>query len=128
MQIKKSLSGTPLPDISFIGGMSGDFSFLFRNPDGSAFDGSSYDASFAMRQRRQTALDFNASAVFCEDDNGVLSRLRIRFSPSETAELDGEFIYQITLSSTETGEICEPLQGRMTIIPNVKSKKIGGRS
>ena len=115
-----------LPDISFVGGLSGDLSFRLINPDGTPFDVSLYSASFAIRPRRGSSLDFGAIAVLCEDSDGVISRLRVRFPPSETKNLYGEFIYQLTLSSRETGEVCEPMQGRIFITTNVESACIGG--
>ena len=127
MQEFTSCAHTSLPDISFVGGLSGDLAFNLKNPDGTPFDGSPYSAVFRIRPRRGAMLDFGAIAVLCEDADGTVSRLRVRFPPSETKDLDGEFIYQLTLASKTTGEVCEPMQGRMFIAPNVESTTIGGR-
>ena len=112
-----------LPEISFIGGSTQEFIFHAYDESKEAFSLTSCTANLAIinyvnkggeplisKDMSITADDESASDV-------VYNVLKVTLLPSETVDLCGKYIYQITIKDVEDNT--EPKQGIMYIGNNI---------
>lgn len=110
-----------LPTIDFVGGETQDllFNVYFHTKD-KPFGLAGATATFAIVSFRNktgaTVLEKQMTATYNADD--IMNILRVTLTPSETVNLSGKYIYQITIRDMSgTTEI--PKQGILFIINNI---------
>lgn len=110
-----------LPTIDFVGGETQDllFNVYFHTKD-KPFGLAGVTATFAIVNFRNktgsTVLEKQMTATYNEDD--IMNVLRVTLTPSETVNMSGKYIYQITIR--DMNGITEiPKQGILFIINNI---------
>lgn len=111
-----------LPEISFVGGESQEFSFHLKNPNGQPFDARDAYSSFDICEySNNTGTPIKSyTPEILIDAAGYGSILHVEIPKVDTAEMYGKYIYQITIIDVNgTSEI--PNQGIMNIAKNINS-------
>jgi len=109
-----------LPEITFVGGETHDLRFHLRTDTGRVFNASGVRATFSVvysvNRTGKPVLSKSMSVI--ADDDGIESVLAVTLLPSETVNLYGKYIYQITIQDTY-GETDIPSQGILGITNNI---------
>lgn len=109
-----------LPRINFVGGETQTFMFNLRTKEGNSFNANECEAEFALisysGKNRDPVLTKDANIV--SDDYGLDSVASVSLNPSETVNLHGKYIYQLTIRDKD-GNIEIPGQGFVDIIRNI---------
>lgn len=112
-----------LPEISFIGGSTEEFVFHVYDENKKVFDLTSCTANLAIinyvNKGGEPLISKDMSVVADEGGDGepVYNVLKVTLLPSETVDLCGKYIYQITIKDVEDNT--EPKQGIMYIGNNI---------
>lgn len=117
-----------LPEISFVGGETQTISFYLKNQNGEPFDaaGSVSDFSFCNYSNKDgTPLKSYTPTLMAEGEHGVPCILSVTINGTDTANLSGKFVYQITIRDLE-GKTEIPNQGIMNIARNIHQNFIQG--
>lgn len=109
-----------LPELSFVGGETQEFSFHLKNHNGDPFDasGSSVDFSICNYSNKTGSPLISYSPTLLADENGVASVIVLTIPKEDTAQLSGKFIYQIIIVDI-SGNAEIPNQGIMNIAKNI---------
>jgi hypothetical protein len=113
-----------LPTVEFVGGSTQELVFrVYRAVDQRLFDLYSCTANFSVINyvnKTGTAVISKKMTIGEEESGGetVSDLLRVTLDSSETAELTGKFIYQITIQDV-SGEVEIPGQGILYIFHNI---------
>lgn len=109
-----------LPEISFVGGETREFRFPLRDKKGKVFDASGATAIFSVvGAMNRTGVPIVSKPMdLIADENGITSVLTVTLFPTETVNLFGKFIYQISIRDFY-GEIEIPSQGVLFITNNI---------
>lgn len=109
-----------LPQLRFVGGETQSFLFNLRTPGGSTFNAVGCSAAIALiNYTNKTGLPVLVKSMSLrEDEEGYYSSAYVELSPSETVNLQGRYIYQISIRDS-AGETEIPGQGLMDITRNI---------
>jgi len=117
-----------LPTIDFVGGATQDFAFhVYFHAGGRPFDLDDCTANFAVVNyinKNGAPLISKSMEVAQGEDTGegvVDNILKVTLTPSDTMNLNGKYIYQITVKDT-AGQVDIPNQGIMRIINNINKQ------
>lgn len=108
-----------LPDWTFVGGVTQEYEFTLQTEDGGFYDVPGGTASLAIApfvNVNNTVL--TKPGVMTTNAEGVACVAVFTLDPSETVDLKGKYIYQISVKSAE-GSLASPLRGRMFIANNI---------
>lgn len=118
-----------LPEINFIGGSTQEFIFhAYTDGNKEAFSLASCVANFAIinyvNKSGEPLISKDMSITFDDesDSDTVYNVLKVTLLPSETVDLCGKYIYQITIKDIEDNT--EPKQGIMYIGNNINKSYI----
>ncbi len=109
-----------LPEISFVGGETQQFSFHLKAYNGESFDASGSNINFAIcnySNKTGTPL-LSYAPTLLADETGEASIAILTIPKEDTATLAGKFIYQITIVDLN-GNAEIPNQGIMNITKNI---------
>lgn len=110
-----------LPTISFVGGATKNLYFSFLDAGGSDVDVSSYTVTFSIVSAvHRFGKPIKTKPMQISGDNSVMS---VSLSPSDTVDLFGKYIYQISIIDA-AGDAEEPRQGEMYIYQNIDKSAI----
>ena len=110
-----------LPDIDFVGGETQNFSFnVYFYANGSPFDVGGCTANFSIvsYNNKTGAPRVSKEMTVAQGADSTSNVLKVTLSPSDTVDLSGKFIYQITIRDAG-GDVEIPKQGIMNIINNI---------
>ena len=109
-----------LPDWTFVGGGFQSYEFILRNEEGSYYDlpdatvnlaiADYLDPSHLVFQLDTTTTKLQGTDCSC--------RALFTLSPTNTVNMSGRYIYQITVESSD-GIVAPPLRGRMFVTKNI---------
>lgn len=108
-----------LPPLSFVGGHGAEIEFNLKDEAGNPFDAEEYEAYLTACPRRERDASFTVKCSLFQDDKGSYSIFKAEIDPLKTVNLEGEFIYQLTIINLVTKRILPCAQGRMEIIRNI---------
>ena len=114
-----------LPEISFVGGETLEFSFHLKNYKGEPFDASGSNINFAIcnySNKTGTPL-LSYTPTLLADESGEASVVVLTIPKEDTATLAGKFIYQITIVDL-SGNAEIPNQGIMNIAKNINQEYV----
>ena len=120
-----------LPTIDFVAGATQELVYhTYFERNGTPFDLAGCTANFSLVNyvnKHGAPLVSKTMTVEKEDDEpGTIANiLRVILTPSDTVELEGKFIYQITIMDDD-GEVEPPFQGIMRIANNINKKFVTG--
>lgn len=109
-----------LPAIDFVGGEQQDYQFYIYDRNQEAFDMTGYSAEFAV----QSYTNKNGSPLIqkqmtIENYSGMPILITVSLTASDTKDLNGKYIYQITIVDPN-GKRLIPSQGTMYITRNIE--------
>lgn len=110
-----------LPPIEFIGGFSEDMIFNLKNEHGVPFDANGLEVDFSIisyADKLGTPV-ISKYATLVDDGTGAFTILKINFTPNESVDLYGKYIYQITFKNSTNKSVKMPLQGVLTVYRNI---------
>lgn len=113
-----------LPTIEFVGGATQDFVFrCYFDQNKKPFDLSTCTANFALidyvNKTGEPLLSKSMTIGAETDDEGAVQNiLSVTLDATDTVEMAGKYIYQITVKDV-TGEVDIPNQGIIHIIRNI---------
>ena len=112
-----------LPTRNFVGGSSEEFQFnLYHDVENqepcNIFGGEANFSIVSFINRLGTPIVSKKMEVHMNDEGTYYNVIRVCLDPSDTVELFGKFIYQITLKDIE-GNIDIPHQGIINIYNNI---------
>ncbi len=114
-----------LPEITFVGGETQEFTFHLKNQQGFIFDASGSTSDFAIcnySNKNGTPL-LHYTPTLAKDGNNISSILKLTIPKEDTALLSGKYIYQITIIDVK-GNAEIPGQGIFNIIKNIHQEYI----
>ena len=119
-----------LPELNFVGGSTQELvfhCFFYKNKE--PFDLSSCSANFSLvnyvNKRGEPLVSKDMKIGFTEiKEEEVCNELRVTLVPSDTVDLVGKFIYQITIRDA-SGDVDIPNQGLIHIINNINKEFAG---
>ena len=119
-----------LPEISFVGGTSEEFRFdVFHdesNPQPFGLFGGTVNFSIVnIVNKNGTPLVSKAMEIVKSDDGVDFNVLRVSLEPTDTVDLFGKFVYQITIKDVD-GNVDIPHQGIINISKNINRAFIRG--
>lgn len=112
-----------LPEINFVAGQSEKILWNVYDSNKEPFDGSDCIVNFAIvdySNRTETPIiskEFGFRVP--DDDSTVQNVILVQLSPSDTLELEGKYIYQLTIVNQTSEEVSIPYQGIMMIYKNI---------
>lgn len=114
-----------LPEISFVGGETLEFSFHLKNYKGEPFDASGSNINFAVcnYSNKTGAPLLSYTPTLLADETGEASVVVLTIPKEDTATLAGKFIYQITIVDL-SGNAEIPNQGIMNIAKNINQEYV----
>lgn len=116
-----------LPTIDFVGGETQDIVFrVYHYVNNMAFSLNSCTANFSVvgfGDKNGTPYISKEMTVLTNDDGTLDNILRVTLTSSETVDLSGKFIYQITIKDIG-GDVEIPKQGILFIINNINKSFI----
>lgn len=114
-----------LPEISFVGGETQEFTFHLKNQQGFTFDASGSVSDFAIcnYSNKTGAPLLNYTPTLVKDANNIESILNVTIPKEDTALLSGKYIYQITIIDAK-GSAEIPGQGIFNIVKNIHQEYI----
>jgi hypothetical protein len=114
-----------LPDISFVGGATQKYRFLLKGDDGQPFSiaGASVDFSIIDYTNKNGEPILSVTPEILADGNGVACILYVVIDSSDTRDLYGKYIYQITIIDVSQN-VGIPNQGIMTVTRNINREFI----
>jgi len=118
--IKITTETYTLPEISYVGGETQNYSFNLKTISNVAFNVTGGSVNFALisySNKTGTPL-LSKSATLAADGNGIVSIAKVTLLPTETKSLFGKYIYQLTIKDIEN-YIAIPAQGIMTVSNNI---------
>lgn len=109
-----------LPEITFVGGETHDLRFHLFTDSRKVFSATGASATFSVvySVNRTGKPILSKPMTVLADDNGIESVLAVTLLPSETVDLFGKYIYQITIRDMG-GETEIPSQGILGITNNI---------
>lgn len=110
-----------LPELTFVGGKTQELNFRLKRPDGTPYNARACTANFAIcNYSNKTGTPFvSITPEFrTEESGGVINILHIDLPATDTLELFGKYIYQITIID-DNGNVEIPNQGIMNITRNI---------
>ena len=109
-----------LPEITFVGGETHDLRFHLFTDTGKIFNASGCKATFSVvySVNRTGSPVLSKSMTVLADDDGIESILAVTLLPTDTVNLYGKYIYQITIQDM-FGETDIPSQGILGITNNI---------
>lgn len=109
-----------LPQVEFVGGSTQDFAFQCRqHKTNRPIDMSNGQADFSIIEygnKFEDPLVYKTMEV--REQDGVYSQLFVSIPPSDTVDLSGKYIYQISIRY-EDGTVEIPMQGILYIVNNI---------
>ena len=117
-----------LPEINFVAGQSEKILWNVYNSNKQPFDGSDCVVNFAIvnySNRTEVPLvskDLGFRVPDNVDENDDLipqNVILVQLDPADTLQLEGKYIYQLTIVNESTGEVSIPYQGIMMIYKNI---------
>lgn len=108
-----------LPEDSFVAGQSGNYRFNLYRPSGLPFNAYNCMGNFALLDYSNyspTPL-LSKQIEFDIGKEGLLNVAVIELDPAETSDLDGKYIYQISIKDSKDNT--EILQGIFYIFNNI---------
>lgn len=114
-----------LPEISFVGGSEQIYNFNLKLPSGNVFDGVGYTANFSIinYSNKNGTPVISQTVTTTADTNGKYSIVSITLTSLDTVNLNGQYIYQITIVDVDS-EAEIPNQGIMHIASNINKSFI----
>ena len=112
-----------LPTISFVGGATQEIRFNLKDADGEVFNATGCEASFAVSEYGKKDRLFTLTPSFLSDASGVLSVMIVEVPSANTRNLDGKYIYQVTLIDSQDN-VGIPNKGIMNISVNIDKQFI----
>lgn len=114
-----------LPELSFVGGATQDFEFdVFSEKNNALFDLSSCTADFSIvgyLGRDREPIVSKMMDIRFGIDNSVKNVLHITLLPSDTVNLYGKYVYQVSIKDA-VGKVEIPSQGIMYIQNNINKR------
>lgn len=109
-----------LPELSFVGGKSIEFSFRLKDGDGLPYNasGASVNFSICSYSNKVGSPLLSLTPTIMADEGGVSSILHLMIDGTRTKGYYGKYIYQITIVDI-SGRIEIPNQGIMNITRNI---------
>lgn len=112
-----------LPELCFVGGSSEDLQFnLFFNKDNpepfNIFGGEANFSIVNFLNKNSTPLVSKKMDISMNDEETHYNILRVSLEPSDTVDLFGKFVYQITIRDID-GNVDIPHQGIINIHNNI---------
>lgn len=109
-----------LPEITFVGGETHDLRFHLLTDTRKVFNASGCKATFSVvySVNRTGSPVLSKPMTVLADDDGIESILAVTLLPTETVNLYGKYIYQITIQDM-SGETDIPSQGILGITNNI---------
>lgn len=116
-----------LPEWEMVGGESQKRLFTLCDSTGLEYDVAGGSANFAIVDyvNRFGEPYLTKPINIIQSDTGVFSVLEVTLSPSETINLSGKYIYQLSISDS-SGNIAIPKHGIIYILNNIDKKFVGG--
>lgn len=112
-----------LPDISFVGGSTQKLSFNILSKGREPLDMSACTANFSLiNYVNRTGKPIVSKEMTISGDS-VQNVLQVTLLPSDTVDLFGKFIYQVTIKDA-IGVIDIPNQGQMIIVNNINKEYV----
>lgn len=107
-----------LPEVSFVGGATQELKFNLKDESGNNFDADDCTANFSICD--YSTRDVGAGSIVSISPTLSGSLLTVTIPASDTVNLSGKYIYQITIKDAggETLEFQIPNQGIMYIARN----------
>lgn len=114
-----------LPEITFVGGETHDLRFRLFTDTGKVFNASGVNATFSVvySVNRTGTPVLSKQMTVLADDDGVESILAVTLLPTDTVNLYGKYIYQITIQDM-SNEVDIPSQGILGITNNIDKSLI----
>lgn len=114
-----------LPEWDFVGGETQKRTFTLRRPSGQYYDIPNGIANLAVVEfvNRDMSPVLTQETPVSIGANGKACNVAFALSPSDTKDLDGKYIYQITISDGN-GNVAIPSQGIMVIAKNIHKAAI----
>lgn len=109
-----------LPEDIFVAGRTRNYSWDLYNDDGTPFDCEDFTGNFALSNYSSVSDTpvVSKSVTFDEGSEGVLNVVKVTLLSSDTINLDGKYVYQLTVKGTNgVNEI--PDQGILYIYKNI---------
>ena len=108
-----------LPAIDFVGGEQQDYKFYIYDRNQEAFDLTGYTAEFAVQSyTNKNGTTLIRKSMTIATSYGMPVLLTVSLTKSDTVNLYGKYIYQITIKDSE-GKPLIPSQGTMYITNNI---------
>ncbi len=120
-----------LPELCFVGGSSEDLEFnLFYNKDDpepfNVFGGEANFSIVNFLNKNSTPLVSKKMEINMNDEETHYNVLRVSLEPSDTVDLFGKFVYQITIKDID-GNVDIPHQGIINIHNNIDKVFVKGK-
>jgi hypothetical protein len=111
-----------LPEIQFVGGSSQTYYFNLATSSGVPYDalGCTVDFSIVHYSNKSSIPVLSKEATIMTDLEDISSIVSIELNPSDTSDLCGKYIYQITIKDID-GNADIPNQGIMYITRNINT-------
>lgn len=117
-----------LPTISFVGGSTQKLSFhIYDESDNEPLDATSYDAAFSVVDyvhSRSNPILTKEMTLSDTGDEGTRNILVVELAPSDTVDLAGKYIYQISVKDQDDN-VDIPDRGILFITNNIHKSFIG---
>jgi hypothetical protein len=115
------LSGYELPSIKFVGGETLTLAFHLTTRDGAPYNADDCDVNFAAvgYANRAGPPVVSKPCVVTPDSNGFYSVATVTLERQDTLNLQGKFIYQVSVRNNRDGEIEIPGHGVAVALRNI---------
>lgn len=117
-----------LPTIDFVGGSTQTLVFnLYNQSDHAPFNLQGFQANFSVCSYTDRYEDplITKSMVIDSGSSHQRNVVKVTLDASDTLNLEGKFIYQVTMKNTSNREIDIPSQGIMHIVNNINKSYVG---
>jgi len=116
-----------LPTVEFVGGSTQEFAFhAYFHQNNKPISLETCSAKFSIldyMNKGGTPLLSKDMKIVLSADGTIMNVLTVTLQPSETVNMHGKYIYQITISDID-GAVDIPKQGILRIIDNIDKKII----
>lgn len=116
-----------VPTIIEVGGGDINIDFDLKNQyNGTAYNAEGCTARFSVADYlyRDAAL-LNYEATLKSDENGILSVASVRIPASDTVDMTGAYIYQVSIKDA-SGNVEPPIQGKIIFARNIAADFVTG--
>ncbi len=115
-----------LPQDSFVAGQTCKYAWRLYRESGQPFNASGCEGAFSLLDYSHKDDDpiLVKKVEFVEGDEGMISVASVTLTPQDTVNLDGKFIYQLSIKDVE-GNMEIPNQGIFYIANNIHKSFVG---